>query len=405
MITQARLIMVPAPPKFPTEGVGRHILEISRRLSVAFQVTGVDVQGAPWDCLSSKNGYRTVTYQRFFDFPSLRTGSTFLDSALYNLTLMTNFRSAVTAALKESRVPAVVHTHGFWSATMARRPRGNWKWVATVHGFRQLDLRYEANSLIRAGLLQGVLRKAYAGADHYTAFTAKDAVMLASLYGVEQRRITVVPHGVNSDFFAKRASVEEIRSIEEKYSMRFSPRVLFFGSANADRHLPLLVEAFKDTLVQTKGECMLLMLSTWGDDLHNVRRVIRDSDIHKIKLFENAVSETELRSIYQSCQIFVTLYTRRFGVSTALLEAMAAGEVPVVLRNTAQADVVDESCGVVLDRLSAPEIADALSRLVSDDKLRRRLGSNAAQKMCNEHDWDRVVVPRYSSIYHALAES
>lgn len=77
-------------------------------------------------------------------------------------------------------------------------------------------------------------------------------------------------------------------------------------------------------------------------------------------------------------------------------EAMAFGRPVIALRWAGPAEIVDESCGLLLDTAGGPcaviqRIADALDLLSSDRALLRRLGDAARIRARAELTWDRRV--------------
>ena len=96
--------------------------------------------------------------------------------------------------------------------------------------------------------------------------------------------------------------------------------------------------------------------------------------------------QTDIRRIYTAADVFV-LPSRFEGFPNALLEAMAAG-LPAVAADCANGPreiIRDEQNGLLVGTENVDALARALSRLIGDAGLRRRLGGEAA-KVVDRYD-------------------
>lgn len=78
-----------------------------------------------------------------------------------------------------------------------------------------------------------------------------------------------------------------------------------------------------------------------------------------------------------------------------VLEAMATGTPVIATAWGGPADYVDESCGILVDPLSAASItdgfADAMRRLAQDSELREELGRAGRMRVEQQYDWEEKV--------------
>jgi glycosyltransferase involved in cell wall biosynthesis len=90
--------------------------------------------------------------------------------------------------------------------------------------------------------------------------------------------------------------------------------------------------------------------------------------------------QSDVASFYAMADVFV-LPSRTEGLSNALLEAMVAG-LPVVVSNiTGNRQLVDEGSGVVVGWQDTAGWVEALSQLLGDEALRRKLGETAKRRV------------------------
>lgn len=95
------------------------------------------------------------------------------------------------------------------------------------------------------------------------------------------------------------------------------------------------------------------------------------------------------------------LNPRHYGTAeNALLEAMAAGVVPVVLNNLAEASIViDQQTGLIVD--SPATFADALDWLAAHPEERRTIGQQAAQQVASQFTAEKMQTS-FADAYRSL---
>lgn len=100
----------------------------------------------------------------------------------------------------------------------------------------------------------------------------------------------------------------------------------------------------------------------------------------------------------KSTDIFVHASYPGGGLSTSLLEAMYCRNAVVATPFEGATFVVrDDATGLLLSGNSARGIADALTKLVEDERLRKRLAENAHASVVKEFSWTRVAA-QYSDV-------
>jgi glycosyltransferase involved in cell wall biosynthesis len=110
----------------------------------------------------------------------------------------------------------------------------------------------------------------------------------------------------------------------------------------------------------------------------------------------------ELRNIYESSGIFV-LPSEAENFPIVLLEAMAAGLAIITTAGTGCAEVVGDA-GLLVPVRDSRAIGRALTQLVEDGDLRRRLGVAARRRIEENFTW-RAVAQRYVEEYERHAVS
>ena len=196
---------------------------------------------------------------------------------------------------------------------------------------------------------------------------------IVDLLGVSAERIEVVPGGVDERFSP---DADPERAAHELGLER--PYVLTVGSLIARKNLAALepaAEALRDAGID---------LVAAGGGRPQLRTESEASGVIPLGLVDDYL----LPGLYAGARVFVlaSLYE---GFGLTCLEAMASG-TPVV---AADAGALPETCGdaaLFVDPEDPRAIADALTQVVSDDLLRRRL-TVAGSVRAAELTWDRAA--------------
>lgn len=219
---------------------------------------------------------------------------------------------------------------------------------------------YSENSLVFR-----MRRKLYPFADKVIFQTDKAAQYYKKL---NKDKINVIPNSVNVPSIV--AAPIELRKKEIVSVTRLS---------NKQKRIDVLLQAFQ--IVAEKHPDYTLRVIGDGEDKDLVEKWIKEMGI-KDRVTLHGHSNNVLEEIKNS---YAFVLTSDFeGISNSMLEALSIG-LPVVATNTptggAQAMIEDGVSGFVVDRGDIVGIADALCKIIEDDKLAAVLGNNAYESM------------------------
>ena len=294
------------------------------------------------------------------------------DSEMFRVLGGSKLRFCVRASLALlSWKPDLVHSHSHWyllaPGVVMRILRRKTRLVFTFHT-PWLDGR----TTVRFALLTFLLHFATV-----VSFVSQDTRRSLSLpASIRQSVILAAPEGV------------AVRQTPGAIGSPRNPTVIFVGPLvwpNKVAGLYLLLEAF----AKVSGSFPDWRLFIFGDgplrkELEERARALGVQDVVTLKGWsDNPQSEMQVAEIY--AQI-----TRQEGLSLSLLNAMAMG-LPVLATNVGgNPEVVADSVNGYLVPPLTESISTALTKLMGNPSLRRKLGK-AAQLAATQRDWKMVA--------------
>jgi glycosyltransferase involved in cell wall biosynthesis len=255
-------------------------------------------------------------------------------------------------------------------SALAQREERRLPLIALVH--HPLALEAGLEPALRARLFEG--EREALRASRRVLVTSRATVVALADYGVDPASIDVVEPGTD-------------------------PAPLARGSNGSSVHL-LAVAA----LIPRKGyEVLLRALSVipernWqltcvgSADRHRstaekVSELIQAGGLEGHVRLAGELAGDDLASAYDEADVFV-LPTLFEGYGMAVAEALARG-LPVISTNTgAIPDLLSDGAGLLLDVGNGDQLEAALSRVLQDEELRRRLGANARRTRMRLSTWD-----------------
>ncbi|MDP8983051.1 MAG: glycosyltransferase family 4 protein [Acidobacteriota bacterium] len=204
-------------------------------------------------------------------------------------------------------------------------------------------------------------------------FTARQVV---ELLGVDRERIRVVHHGVHARAAASTSGARE-------------NVILFVGAIQKRKNLDHLVRAFEGT---ARGWKLVLAGSTgFGGEriLQKIERSRRRSDIE----VTGYIPDATLERWYARARVFA-FPSLDEGFGMPVLDAMARG-VPVLTSNRSALPEVAGDAALLVDPENEDEIAVALMRLTSDERLRDDLALKGLARSAG-FSWEAAVEKTWS---------
>lgn len=254
--------------------------------------------------------------------------------------------------------------------------------VSTVPGFGFVFSSRSAKARVARPLVRAALSWALSGEAGLTVLNADDQVRLATIAGVSQDRVTVIP-GVGVDIDRFRPSTEPSTESDGRIVATFLGRML------RDKGVEDLVAASR--LLREQGVAVTVRLVGAPDPSNPAS--LEESRLAAWDL-EGVVDyqgwRDDLDQVWAESHIAV-LPSHGEGFGMSLAEAGASGR-PLVATDVpgCREAVIDGETGLLVPARDPAALATALRRLAGDADLRRRLGAAARRDAESRMSIERV---------------
>ena len=267
-------------------------------------------------------------------------------------------------------IPHVVTFHTIGAVKDALTP-------ALSQGERELKdtftLRQAQGERALRGEAEGVVAR---GVDGIVAWTRYEAEALVSLLGADPGRVTVAPIGVDSGRF------RPMNQAEARARLRIpldEETLLYVGRLDPIKGADVLLKSFG--LLSDRPRARLRIIGGEVDAEYTalLRGLVSELDIADRVTWTGIAPNNELPCHYAAADaLIVPSHSESFSIVAA--EAMACG-TPVVASNVPgpASFIQDGVSGRLVPTGDAPALAAAISHLLDDEGLRRRLGDGALE--------------------------
>jgi glycosyltransferase involved in cell wall biosynthesis len=255
--------------------------------------------------------------------------------------------------------------------------------VCTVHDLIPLDHPEWFNPRFVA-LYRCLMPRLMARLQHVIAISQFTKQRLIDLFKLDPAKITVVPNGVDQSFCP--APPDRIRQVRHALGLGDKPYVLCVSSFEPRKNLKGLLAAWAVLPASIRNEFQLVLSGARGSS-----KVFGDAGVGEPPpgtVFTGYVAQEDLPALYSGAEIFAypSLYE---GFGLPPLEAMASG-VPVLTSNTSSIPEVVADAGVLVDPTDIDSIQEGLSRLMTDEQLRKGLSARGRER-AQQMSWDRTA--------------
>ena len=223
---------------------------------------------------------------------------------------------------------------------------------------------------------------------------------MMELMHFDESKIRVVYNGVDPSFLDW-STQEDLTGLFQKLGIKKQEYIAFIGTFEARKNIERLIEAFfifKQKESSSASNTKLLIIGKASSGMFSDRNQQIIDLIERLNLKDEIVlsgyvSDQHLPSLYREAALiaFPSLYE---GFGLPIIEGFAS-KVPVLTSNICSMPEVGGDAVVLVDPYNATDMAEKLSRMMTDQDLRNQLIENGLERLklfTWEHAADQMLI-------------
>ncbi len=178
-------------------------------------------------------------------------------------------------------------------------------------------------------------------------------------------------------------------------------KIIFVGRFSKQKNPELLIRAASRLPNNLLKQIEILLIGN-GQKTYLINNLIKLNKNLFVKIFPS-VNRDGIIQLLQDSDIFV-LSTNWEGLPYSILEAMSVG-LPVIATDVGGInELVDSSCGFLIERGDVEGLQKALVNLILDKELRKKMGENAKKIIEDKFSMDKMLLET-EKVYNAVMKN
>ncbi|MFX0125845.1 MAG: glycosyltransferase family 4 protein, partial [Candidatus Hodarchaeota archaeon] len=214
--------------------------------------------------------------------------------------------------------------------------------------------------------------------------------------GVDEDKIAVIPTGVNVAQFQG----HNPEFVRRRYNLRNKKKIVMYtGSLANFQGVDYLIDAMKKVIDEYKNVTLLLVGNS------NVEKYKGICEKHRMTdnvIITGELPFDEVPLFLASADVAVIPRINCPGIPQKLSNYMAAGKAVVSFEGSAKL-LSNAVNGLIVRNGDTKQMANAIVRLLRNEKLKNELGMNAKRTIIGKYDWD-TLSRRLENVYTRLLE-
>jgi len=279
---------------------------------------------------------------------------------------------------KRYKIPYILQAHG--SLPVFNGKPKDWQRLKKIYNkFFGLKMLKNASKCIALNEME---------AEHYRSM------------GVPKEKIAIIPNGIDLSEYAE---LPPKGSFKKKFNIPIDKKIiLYLGRIHKTKGIDLLVRAYVYLINEMHFKDAILVVAGPDDGyLNEVKALARSLGVCNSIVFTGFISSEDKLKALVDADVFVT--PSFYGFPMTFLEACAVG-TPIVTTSLGDTlEWIDGKVGYVAQP-THHDLAEAIYRIVSDDKLRKKFSRNCIEVVRSDFSIEKVV-ERLERVYREVVES
>ena len=205
--------------------------------------------------------------------------------------------------------------------------------------------------------------------------------LLNKVYGIKNRLIHVIPHGVFDVPFPSKNNAKRKLNLQGRFV------ISTFGMISRDKGieyaiqaLPEIVKKYPKVLYIIIGATHPQVLKDEGEKYRNMlkRLVVKNKLQNNVKFYNKYIKEKEIPDFLRATDVYVyPMLSREQASSGSLSDAMSCACPTIATKSQFAKSIINHERGTLVNFRNSKQIHDALLDLIEDHQLRKEMTKNA----------------------------
>jgi len=217
--------------------------------------------------------------------------------------------------------------------------------------------------------------------------------------GVPEEKIAIIPNGIDLSEYAE---LPPKGSFKKKFNIPEDKKIiLYLGRIHKAKGIGLLIRAYAHLKNEMKDGNTILVIAGPDDEyLSEARNLANSLGLYNSVMFTGFISNEDKLKALVDTEVFVT--PSFYGFPMTFLEACAVG-TPIVTTSLGDTlEWIDGNAGYIAQPTPS-DLAEAIYRIISDNRLRRRFSKNCIEIVKSEFSIEKVV-ERLEKVYEEVVK-
>lgn len=213
-------------------------------------------------------------------------------------------------------------------------------------------------------------------------------------------KMSIIPNGVRYNDFSITMTENEKKKHHKKYAAKNEKIVAYIGRLVPEKGVNILLGAIKPVLKKMPNTKFVVAGEGWHRN--ELERITKELKIEEKVLFTGYLPEEDFLAYFNVADILVVPSTYEpFGI--VALEGMATNTPIIVSDVGGLSEIVDHRwTGMKVPANNSDAMAESIVELLSDETLRKKIVTNANEKLKHVYDWSIIAdqsIKVYKQIY------